>query len=187
MTKTRWAIGLFVMLVIAGPLYTAPGYSVVANVISELAAQNTPGNVAMAAGFVLLGLAIVADGLAHRRPPLLPFIAFGLFFGAAGVLGHRPITPGVDFVAWVDSAHSMLATLSGVSLTVGFAWQSRVAPSPRERLVAAALALLCVGLPLLMLALPAWQGLIQRAMYAAVFAWLWVRYPLRRVAGPARR
>jgi hypothetical membrane protein len=187
MAKTRWAIGLFVLLVIAGPLYTAPGYSVAANVISELAAQNTAGNVFMAAGFVLLGLAIVADGLAHRRPPLLPFIAFGLCFGAAGVLGHRPITPGVDFVPWVDSAHSLLATLSGISLTVGFAWQSRVAPGPRQRLVAAALAVLCVALPLLMLAVPAWQGLIQRAMYSAVFAWLWVYYPLRAVPGPAPR
>ena len=41
------------------------------------------------------------------------------------------------------------------------------------------LAVLGLALPLAMLALPAWQGLIQRAMYAAFFAWLWAAYPGR--------
>ena len=39
------------------------------------------------------------------------------------------------------------------------------------------LALACMGLPLLMLALPAWQGAVQRVMYLLVFGWLFAFYP----------
>ena len=48
---------------------------------------------------------------------------------------------------------------------------------PPRRLVALSLAALCVALPLAMLNVPAYQGLIQRFMYLLVFAWLWLYYP----------
>jgi hypothetical protein len=177
MGTTRLAILLFALAVALGPLYTAPGYSAVANAISELAAQNTPRNWLMSAAFVALGGAVAFDGARAFHRPLLPFIAFGIFFAAAGLFGHRPITPGVPFVPWVDGAHSALASLSGVALTVGFAWQAVRAASAAYRRLAIVLAAVCVGLPLLMLAFPPYQGAIQRLMYAAVFAWLWACYP----------
>ena len=90
---TRFGILLFVTLAALGPLYTAPGYSLISNVISELAAQSTPCNYVMAAGFVILGLSITIDGLRPWRLMHLPYIAFGLFFGAAGLFGHKPIIP----------------------------------------------------------------------------------------------
>ena len=174
---TRIAIIVFAVAVVLGPFYTAEGYSPVSNVISELAAQRTRGNYIMASAFLTLGGAIVAQGVSAFRRTLLPFIVFGAFFGAAGLFGHKPITTGVPYSAWVDSTHSALATLSGVALTVGFCWQAAVARAHWYRWLSVALALACVGLPLLMLQQPQYQGLVQRVMYLLVFAWFWVYYP----------
>lgn len=179
---TRTAIAAFGVAVVLGPLYTAPGYSPLRHVISELAAQNTPHRGLMVAAFVGMGVALVADGLRSFRPALLPFMVFGLCFGAAGLFGHKPITPGVPYVEWVDALHSGLATAAGLALTLGFVGQALRAPSPAARGVAALLAAACVLLPLCMLWQPAVQGLVQRAMYAVVFAWLWACYPRRAAA-----
>jgi hypothetical membrane protein len=179
MGYTRIAVVVFVLIVALGPLYTAPGYSATSNVISELAAQNTPRNWLMSSAFLVLGGAVARDGFRWFRRPLLPFIAFGILFAAVGLFGHRPLTPGEPFTPWVDSVHSVLASLSGVALTVGFIWQSIRANASAYRILAAALAVTCIALPLLMLAVPQYQGAIQRLMYVAVFAWLWAYYPRR--------
>ncbi len=143
---------VFALALLLGPLYTVPGYSPAAHVISQLAAQNTPNNVLMAAAFVLLGAAVAIDGLGARRREWLPFVGFGLAFGSAGLFGHRPIDPAVPYVAWMDQVHSVAAALSGVALTAGCACQAlRTDPDSGtrwRRWMAAGLALTCVGLPL---------------------------------------
>lgn len=179
MPMTRIAIVVFVVAVVLGPLYTAEGYSPVSNLISELAAQRTPRNYIMAAAFLILGVAILAHGFSALRRPLLPFMAFGLFFGAAGLFGHKPIIPDVPYSPSMHAAHSALATLSGVALTVGFGWQAVEARTRSYRWLCTALAVVCVGMPLLMLQQPHYQGLVQRIMYLLVFAWFWIYYPRR--------
>jgi hypothetical membrane protein len=177
MTSTRAGIVLFVLAVTAGPLYTVPGYSAVGNLISELAAQNTPRNVLMSGAFVALGVGIVVDGLRPFALAQAPFIGFGAFMALAGLFGHRPIAPGVPYAEWAHTAHSALATAAGVSITVAFVWQAVRQPLPVRRAVAAALALLCLVLPLAMLSFPDVQGAIQRLMYMLIFTWLWLHYP----------
>lgn len=179
MRITRTAILLFVAAVALGPLYTVDGYSPVSNVISELAAQNTPRGYIMAIAFVLMGASVVVEGATAFRRSLIPFMAFGLFFGAAGLFGHRPIAPGWSYSEWVDATHSGLATASGIALTIGFAWQAVLARETIYRWTAGTLALACVGMPLLMLWQPSFQGVVQRAMYSMVFGWLWAYYPSR--------
>jgi hypothetical protein len=169
------------------PAVTAPGYSSVRNLISELAAQNTPYSGVMATAFVLLGASIAAAGLRPLSRGLLPFVAFGLCFAAAGLFGHKPIGEGIEYRAALHAAHSALGTLSGIALTVGFVVQALRPTGPRRRAIAWALASVCVAFPLLMLALPAYQGAIQRLMYAVVFAWLWTDYPDRARLRPAPR
>lgn len=176
MCATRIGIALFALAVAAGPLYTAAGYSPVANLISELAAQNTPRNFVMSAAFVALGAGIVVDGLRAGAREQLPFIAFGGCMALAGLFGHRPIAPQATYVEWVHSAHSVLATAAGVSITLALLWQAFRQTSSTRRLVAGLLACACIGLPLAMLALPPVQGLIQRLMYLLIFAWLWVYF-----------
>jgi Protein of unknown function (DUF998) len=177
MRLTRIGIALFVLAVAAGPTYTVSGYSSVSNLISELAAQNTQGNYFMSAAFIALGAAIAFDGSRSFGRSLLPFMAFGFFMFLAGVFGHKPITPGVPYSALAHSAHSALATAAGVSISVAFIWQAIRERSLWRRVQAASLAIVCFALPLGMLSLPAYQGAIQRLMYAVVFLWLWVYYP----------
>jgi hypothetical membrane protein len=177
MNLTRLGISAFVLAVVTGPLYTVPGYSAAGNLISELAAQNTPRNFLMAAAFVALGAAIAVDGVRTFHRAHVPFVAFGLFMALAGLFGHKPINPEVPYVEWIDSAHGALATIAGVSISVAFVWQAVREPRTVRRIVAAALAVLCFALPMAMLSFPEFQGAIQRLMYGLVFTWLWLFYP----------
>ena len=179
MRFTRLGIAIFVAAVAAGPLYTVPGYSPVANLISELGAQNTPRNYIMVIAFAALGICIVADGVRTFHRALFPFVAFGLFMALVGLFGHKPIDPEIPYVASAHTAHVGLATAAGISITVGFAWQAFRQPGPYRRTAAALLALVSLMLPLAMLAFPAYQGAIQRVMYFLVLLWLWVFYPQR--------
>jgi hypothetical protein len=179
MGTTRAAITIFVVAAALGPLYTAQGYSPVANVISELAAQSTPRNYVMATAFVALGTAVIYDGMKSFHRSLLPFMLFGVAFGAAGLFGHKPISDAVPYSAGIDLAHSALATTSGIALTVGFLWQAAIASHGAQKPISAALAIVCVVLPLVMLTFTQYQGLVQRIMYLLVFSWLWAYYPPR--------
>lgn|SRR5512134_1373248 len=177
MNGTRVGILIFILAVAAGPLYTVPGYSFTQNLISELAAQNTPRNWVMAVAILALGAGIVMDGARRVARQLVPFMAFGAFMGLAGLFGHKPIAADVPYVPWVHAAHSALATAAGFCITFAFIWQAVRQPSRRHRAVAGVLAVVCVAFPLAMLSFPAVQGAIQRTMYALVFVWLWVNYP----------
>ena len=179
MNPTRIAITLFCLAVAFGPVYTVPGYSARANLISELAAQNTRGAFIMAGAFVVLGAAIVFDGWRVFRSCMVPFMLFGAFMVLAGLFGHKPMTSDVPYSATVAGAHSLFATMAGIGISLAFVWQAWLASAMPGRLTAAALALVCLVLPLGMLNLPAYQGVIQRLMYALVFAWLWLYYPHR--------
>jgi hypothetical protein len=177
MRLTRIGIATFAFAVVAGPLYTSQGYSVVGNLISELAAQNTPRNFIMAGAFVALGAAVVADGTRAFHRSLAPFVAFGFFIGLAGLFGHKPIDPELPYLPWAHTVHGALATAAGISISVAFILQAVRPSPPAPRVVAAILAVVCFALPMAMLWLPAVQGAIQRAMYLLVFAWLWHYYP----------
>ena len=131
----------------------------------------------MVAGFLALGIGIVVDGVRRFSKPVIPFIAFGLFMGLAGLIAHKPISPAADFSELIHQAHSILATLAGISITVGLLWQAVLVSTFRLRTVTITLAVLCFILPLCMLAFQDIQGLIQRIMYLLVFIWLWTYYP----------
>lgn len=177
MNSTRLGILIFTAAALAGPWYTVDEYSPVRNVISQIGAQNTPNSPIMVAGFLALGIGIVVDGVRGFSKPVIPFIAFGLFMGMAGLIAHKPISPSLAFNEFMHQAHSILATLAGISITVGLLWQALLAPIFRSRAIAITLAVLCFVLPLCMLAFQDIQGLIQRIMYLLVFIWLWTYYP----------
>ena len=184
MKPTRMGIVIFAAVAAAGPWYTVDGYSLVSHVISLLGAQNTTGNSVMVTGFLALGLGIILDGVRRFSWPALPFMVFGLCMALAGLFAHKPLSPEVDFSKLAHQIHSALATLAGISITVGLLWQAARKTALRPRLIALALAALCLGLPLCMLSFLEFQGLIQRLMYLLIFAWLWACYP---PASPANK
>lgn len=182
MKSTRLGIAVFAVSVAAGPLYTVPNYSPVANLISELGAQNTPHNYIMVVAFAALGTGIVADGIREFHRALIPFVAFGFFMAIVGFFGHKPINPAVPYTAWIHMAHGGLATAAGICITVGLSWQAVRQPGVARRFTAALLAVASLALPLAMLSFAEYQGAIQRVMYFLVFLWLWIYYPQRTCA-----
>jgi hypothetical protein len=178
MNFTRFGIVLFSAAALAGLCYTVDGYGVVKHVISQLGAQNTPNNFIMIAGFIALGAGLITDGLRRFSMPLIPFIFFGFFMALAGLLAHKPLAPAVPFNNMAHQAHGILASLAGISITVGLLWQAVRAARLCSRAVAVALAVLCLVLPLCMLFFQEFQGLIQRLMYLMIFTWLWCWYPI---------
>jgi hypothetical membrane protein len=183
MNPTRIGILIFTATALAGPFYTVEGYGTVSNLISQLGAQHTQNNWIMNAGFLALGSGIVIDGIRKFNRPSIPFMAFGLFMALAGIFAHKPILPAVAYSEIAHQAHSALATLAGISITVGLIWYAVLAATIRSRAIAITLAALCLALPLCMLALQEVQGLIQRFMYLLIFAWLWVSFPFETERG----
>ena len=179
MNPTRIGILIFAATALAGPWYTLEGYSSVSDLISQLGAQNTQNSIVMVAGFLALGIGLVADGIRRFCKPVLPFIAFGLSMALAGLMAHKPLSPTVEYSEGAHLAHSALATLAGISITVGLLWQAVFASTFRSRAITITLAVLCFALPLCMMAFQEFQGLIQRIMYLLLFVWLWIYFPNR--------
>ena len=177
MNATRFGILFFASAALAGPWYTVEGYSTVSNLISQLGAQQTQNNWVMVIGFLALGCGIIADSIRRFSRRVLPFTFFGLFMALAGIFAHKPLPPVIEYNEFAHQAHSVLATLAGISITVGLLWYAAAAASIRSRITGITLAVLCFALPLCMLVFPDFQGLIQRFMYLLIFSWLWVCFP----------
>jgi len=176
-SPSKIGILIFSAAAIAGPWYTVEGYSTVSNLISELGAQNTQNNLVMIGGFLVLGSGIAVDGFRWFGKRMIPFIMFGLFMALAGIFAHKPMSPSSPFREVFHQIHSGLATLAGISITVGLVWQAAITANSRQRGITAILAVLCLILPLCMLAFQDFQGIIQRIMYLLIFTWIWVYYP----------
>lgn len=173
----KFGILIFAAAILLGPFYTVEGYSVITNTISELGAQHTPNNFIAIIGFVTFGLGIIMEWLRHRSWATTPFLLFGIFIAAAGLLPHRPIDPKIPYKDLIDRLHSVMANASGIAMTVGFLWQSIREHSVKIRVFDFYMGVTCLVLPMAMFALPEYQGLIQRLMYFQVFVWLWFLYP----------
>jgi hypothetical membrane protein len=171
------AIVLFALTVLAGPLYTVDGYSSVSNLISELGAQNTRNNFIMITGFVILGLGIIIASLKKPSYQMIPIMLFGLFITAAGIFPHKPLDPTVPYNALLHSLHSASATLAGISICAAFIWQGVLSKKKESKIICFYLALISFAFPMLMLAMPEFQGLIQRLMYLQILGWLLVMHP----------
>ena len=178
MNSTRIGILFFASAAIVGPWYTVEGYSAVSNLISQLGAQNTQNNWVMVIGFLALGCGIITDSIRRFSRRVLPFTLFGLFMALAGIFAHKPLPPVIEYNEFAHNAHSVLATLAGISITVGLVWYAATAASKHSRITTITLAVLCLVLPLCMLVFPSYQGLIQRFMYLLIFSWLWICFPI---------
>ena len=177
LTLTRVGIAIFAFAVILGPVYTVDEYSVVSNLISELGAQHTQNNFIMIIAFVLLGGGIVIDGIRRFRVTLLPFILFGLTMAIVGLFPLKPIDTSLVFNSTYHNLHGIIASVAGTVITVGFIWQGFLT-NGRQRIFCFYMAVVAIVFPILMLAIPSYQGITQRLMYLQVLGWLWAKYPI---------
>lgn len=182
LTLTRAGIAIFALAVVWGPLYTVAEYSAVTNLISELGAQNTRNNFIMIVAFAILGGSIAIDGIRTFRLALLPFILFGAAMAIVGMFPHKPLDTTLNFNSTFHNIHGIIASFAGTVITVGFIWQG-FRNNGRYRIVYFYLAAVATVFPILMLNIPAFQGVIQRLMYLQILGWFWMKYPNLLVTG----
>lgn len=173
----KLGILIFATIILLGPFYTVEGYSVIANTISELGAQMTRNNFVAISGFVAFGLGIVIEWIRRRSWVTAPFLLFGLFIIAAGLLPHRPIDPAIAYNETINQLHSVMASAGGIAVTLGFLWQGFKESATKKRIGDFYMAGICLIMPMAMFAMPKFQGLIQRLMYFQVFIWMWFFFP----------
>ena len=178
---TRISIIIFVIVVSAGPLYTIDNYSHIANLISELGAQQTKNNFIMIIGFLVLGLGILIDSYKKMSYPIVPFALFGIFMAMAGIFPHKPVGSSISYNHLFHSLHSISATLAGISISIGFVWQGLLSLNKKQKVICFYLAVACFIFPMLMLSMTDYQGIIQRIMYLQIFTWLWVMFPTNTI------
>lgn len=175
---TRIGIIIITVIILSGPLYTEEGYDWRSHIISELGAQNTRNSWIMICGFLVMGTGMIYDFLRRKSAPNLPFAIFGLCLALAGLFPHKPDDFSKNYDQFYHTLHSVWATMAGISITVGLMWQAIKKEEMKEKALAFTLGVLCVFIPLVMLNLPDWDGLLQRIMYGLIFLWLWFRYPI---------
>ena len=176
-TPTKVGIIVFILAVLLGPLYTVNGYSIVTNLVSELGAQHTPNNFIMICAFITLGMGIVIDGVRMFQTPLLPFILFGVAMVIVGIFPHKPLDASQSFNIMYHNLHGIVASIAGTAITVGFIWQG-FRTRGGQRVICFYMALIATILPILMLSISGYKGIIQRVMYLHILGWLWLKYPV---------
>ncbi len=186
-SPTLYGVLACALLMLLGPLYTAPGYSVIAHTSSDLGAQNTPMNWLMNLGFIALGAGVFLDArrLWWRAPFVAAvFIVFGLTMALTGVFSARPTSTSLPYSDMADLMHSVMAGFVGVSFTLGaVSFMFLESGSPRKRLCLGA-ALWATACSLAMVYLPDYQGLLQRLMFLITFPWLAAFLPQAKDSGP---
>ena len=173
----KFGIIVFGLAIVFGPFYSVENYSIVSNTVSELGAQATKNNIIAILGFIAFGSGVIIEWFRQPSKNTLPFLFFGTFMILAGILPHKPIDSSLSYSTTTDQLHSLMASASGIAITIGFLWSGIRSPRAKMRMFSFYMAIICVTLPLIMLATPKYQGIIQRLMYFQVFAWLWFFYP----------
>jgi hypothetical protein len=158
-----------------------PGnYSWVEHTTSEAAAQGVEGAWLARLGFLLFGFAVLLlaatllRGASWLSRALIT--AFGVMMIAAAAFSHRSWQNEVPFDAFEDGLHSVAATALGFAFA--FAVLARSFGRPRTQLgrrwLDAAAVISSVAIPIAMTAMPAIDGLLQRAMFLAAYVWFGV-------------
>lgn len=172
-------IGLLIVSSLAlllAPLNMPDSYSWLRHTTSESAAQGVMGAWLARLGFLIFGLTVV--WLSERLlaswplPVRLMHGAFGLLMVATAVFSSRPWLPNQAYDPVEDALHSFTATAMGFAFAIGAGirlWHRGQGRWGRFWDVVAIVA--SVAIPLAMSALPDWDGLLQRGMFATAYIW----------------
>ena len=148
-------------------------YSAVIHTVSESAAQGTDGAWLGRTGIFLFGLGVFWLSASKRTWALSARVvhgAFGVLMIAAAVYSHRPLLEGVDYDRFEDTLHSIAATAMGFAFAIGVlivGWR-RVSGWKVIDFVAIGAS---VVIPVAMMSLTGWDGLLQRGMFAIAYLW----------------
>lgn len=175
MKMNKIAIGVYILFLVVStglPLFSFDGYSIMSNTTSHLGAQGSPNAWVMNFVFLFLGAMSIWITLSSKiRFYQLIGMIFGLSLILTGVFRHAPLTDSTQFNLFHDQLHSVFASATGFSFTflaAGHGFMSH----KWQRISGVIMAVVATLIPLGMMALPAFMGLLQRVMFVSAFGWL---------------
>lgn len=163
---------LFLLVSTSLARFSFDGYSIVSNTTSHLGAQGYPNAWVMNLIFVCLGATSIWIVLSIRiRFYQVVGTIFGLSLILTGVFRHAPLIDSTQINLFHDQMHSVFASTTGFSFTflaAGHGFMTR----KWQRASGLIMAVVATIIPLGMMALPSYMGLLQRAMFLSAFGWL---------------
>lgn len=165
-------VAIITVAFLVGPLFSPSEFSWLRHSASEQASQQLEGAWIMRVGFVAYGLSTFAAALwdMRTRPVVrVALVCFGLAMIATAVWSNASILPDVSSDMREDVIHSIASGVVGTAFA--FACAVRLfAPfgSTRDRLAWTGL-VASVAIPLAMIHVPEYRGLLQRMMFVISF------------------
>lgn len=178
--RLRWAVvGLLLASLLAlllAPTQMPASYDWLQHTTSESGAQGVAGAWLARLGFLLFGLAVLAEtAVLHKiwPVPVRFFLgAFGVCLTAVAAFSARPWLPNLPYDPVEDWLHSFFATGMGFAFALGVGWRWWQRPwQAKMRAVDLVVVGTAVFIPLAMSLLPNWDGLLQRLMFSVAYCW----------------
>jgi len=164
---------LLVMFIL--PSYSAPGYSIISNTLSQLGAQNTPNAWIMNFTFVFLGIGSIIsgwryfEGFAFQR---LFLILFGISFTLAAFYNHAPINTITQFKISEDGWHSYFIFITGLTFIILTVSSSFIPEKQADKILAIVAGVSVLFLSVLMSKAIQTAGVWQRLSFIILFGWM---------------
>jgi hypothetical protein len=168
-------IGVILMAILFGPLFSPLEFSWIHHTTSEQASQQLSGAWIMRVGFVAYGLSTLLAAIVDSRTQ--PFvrgalIVFGIGLVGTAIWSNASILPGVQSDMHEDWLHSLASGIVGTAFAAACAARL-FSPGGSKRDVLASVGLvISVAVPLAMGAWPEGRGLLQRAMFGFSFVFV---------------
>ncbi|MDW7659921.1 MAG: DUF998 domain-containing protein [Bacillota bacterium] len=175
MNKNKVAIIVYFLFLAVSSglaLFSFEGYSIVSNTTSHLGAQGSPNALVMNFVFMCLGAMSIWITLSSKiRFNQVIGMIFGLSLILTGVFRHAPLIDYIEINKFHDQMHSIFASATGFSFTFLAAGHGFMTHK-WQRASGLIMAIVATLIPLGMMALPSYMGLLQRVMFVSAFGWL---------------
>ncbi|MBL4662339.1 MAG: DUF998 domain-containing protein [Flavobacteriaceae bacterium] len=165
---------LMVLTAFILPSFSSEGYSTIHNSLSELGAQSTPGNWIMNSVFIMLSIVTILLGTKVLRRfwiPLYLLFFFAISLGLTAIYKHAPIS-GMRFLEGEHITHSIFSMITGVAFSAYCIAIVFTISKSIDKALAFFMCCLAIGLSLLMVSFPQYQGVFQRILFITAFGWL---------------
>ena len=168
-------IGVILMAILVGPLFSPLEFSWIHHTTSEQASQQLPGAWIMRVGFVAYGLSTLLAAMVVSRT--LPFvrgalIVFGIGLVGTAIWSNASILPGVPSDMHEDWLHSVASGIVGTAFAVACAARLFLPGGSKRDVLAWVGLVISVAVPLAMGAWPEGRGMLQRAMFGFSFVFV---------------
>jgi hypothetical membrane protein len=173
MLVAAYCMLLLVMVIL--PVYSAPGYSIIVNTLSQLGAQNTPNAWIMNFTFVFLGIGSVIsgwryfEGFAFQR---LFLILFGTSLILAAFFNHAPVNTLIQYNILEDGWHSYFIFTNGLTFIILTVSATFIIEKQTDRRLAAGAGVSVIILSILMSEVAQAAGVWQRLFFIISFGWM---------------